>query len=37
MNDSFPDYYIIDRQGNLRWADVANKDVEKAVELLLKD
>ena len=37
MNDSFPDYYVIDRQGNLRWADVANKDVEKAVELLLKD
>ena len=37
MNDSFPDYYVIDRQGNLRWADVANKDVEKAVEILLKD
>lgn len=37
MNDSFPDYYIIDRKGNLRWADVANKDVEKAIEILLKD
>ncbi len=37
MNDSFPDYYVIDRQGNLRWADVANKDVEKAIEILLKN
>ena len=37
MNDSFPDYYVIDRQGHLRWADVANKDMEKAVEILLKD
>jgi len=35
--DSFPDYHIIDRKGNLRWADMANKDVEKAIELLLKE
>lgn len=35
--NSFPDYYVIDRKGNLRWADMANKDVEKAIELLLKE
>ena len=33
--DSYPDYFIIDRKGNLRWGDVANADVEKAVEILL--
>lgn len=35
--NSFPDYYVIDRKGNLRWADISNKDVEKAIELLLKE
>src|SRR5688572_27014627 len=35
--NSFPDYYIIDRKGNLRWADFANKDVEKAIEVLLAE
>jgi hypothetical protein len=35
--NSFPDYYVIDRKGNLRWADMANKDVEKAIQLLLKE
>ena len=34
---SYPDYYLIDRQGTLRWADVANSDVEKAIEILLKE
>ena len=34
---SYPDYYVIDRKGTLRWADVANSDVEKAVEILLKE
>ncbi|MBG30286.1 MAG: hypothetical protein CMI31_09845 [Opitutae bacterium] len=34
---SYPDYYVIDRKGILRWADVANSDVEKAVEILLKE
>ena len=34
---SYPDYYLIDRKGTLRWADVANSDVEKAVEILLKE
>ena len=35
--DSFPDYYIIDRAGQLRWGDFANRDVEKAIELLLAE
>ena len=34
---SYPDYYLIDRKGILRWADVANKDVGKAIEILLKE
>jgi hypothetical protein len=35
--DSFPDYYIVDRKGVLRFADLANKEVERAVETLLKE
>lgn len=35
--DSFPDYYLIDRQGNLRFADLANAEVDRAVEMLLKE
>ncbi|MCI0745392.1 MAG: redoxin domain-containing protein, partial [Verrucomicrobia subdivision 3 bacterium] len=35
--NSFPDYYIIDRKGVLRWADFANVDVEKAIEFLLAE
>ena len=31
------DYYIIDREGVLRWADIANRDVEKAVKILLEE
>jgi cytochrome c biogenesis protein CcmG/thiol:disulfide interchange protein DsbE len=34
---SYPDYYLIDRRGILRWADVANNDVEKAIEILLRE
>ena len=34
---SYPDYYVIDRRGILRWADVANNDVEKAIEILLRE
>ena len=37
MNDSYPDYYIIDRKGNLRWADLVNGDLEKGIEALLKE
>ena len=35
--NSFPDYYLIDRSGVLRWADIANADVEKAIKILLKE
>ena len=35
--NSFPDYYLIDRAGVLRWADIANADVEKAIGILLKE
>ena len=33
--NSYPDYYIIDRDGKLRWGDIANADVEKAIGHLL--
>lgn len=35
--DSFPDYYLIDREGNLRFADIANQEVDRAVEMLIKE
>jgi len=35
--DSYPDYFIIDRKGNLHWGDVVNDDVEKAIQLLLAE
>jgi hypothetical protein len=35
--NSFPDYYLIDRSGVLRWADIVNSDVEKAIGILLKE
>lgn len=35
--DSFPDYYLIDRAGNLRIADLANGELDRAVEALLKE
>lgn len=35
--DSFPDYYLIDRAGNLRVADLANGDLDRAVEVLLAE
>jgi len=35
--NSFPDYYIIDRRGILRWADIVNRDVEKAIKHLLAE
>jgi hypothetical protein len=35
--DSFPDYYLIDRKGILRYADVVNADVDIAVEQLLAE
>ena len=33
--NGFPDYYVYDQQGNLAAADVANREVEAVVELLL--
>ena len=35
--DSFPDYYLIDRSGILRFADLANAEVDRAVEMLLAE
>ena len=35
--DSFPDYYLIDKKGNLRFADLANSEVDRAIEALLKE
>jgi len=35
--DSFPDYYLIDRSGKLRFADLANGEVDRAIEFLLKE
>ena len=35
--DSFPDYYIIDREGILRLADCANDKVESAIKQLLAE
>ena len=35
--NSYPDYYIIDRNGVLRWADIANREVEKAIKILLEE
>ncbi|MCA8971496.1 MAG: TlpA family protein disulfide reductase [Planctomycetes bacterium] len=35
--DSYPDYYVIDRTGKLRVADLANADVERTVTALLAE
>jgi cytochrome c biogenesis protein CcmG/thiol:disulfide interchange protein DsbE len=35
--DSYPDYYLIDREGRLRGADVGNGNLEKAIESLLAE
>lgn len=35
--DSYPDYYLIDRAGKLRFADLANSELDRAVEALLKE
>jgi thiol-disulfide isomerase/thioredoxin len=35
--DQDPDFYVIDRAGNLRFADVANSDVEKAVAAVVSE
>ena len=35
--DSYPDYYLIDRKGILRFADLSNKEIDRAIEMLLKE
>jgi hypothetical protein len=35
--DSYPDYYVIDKAGHLRVADLANAEVDRVVEALLKE
>jgi thiol-disulfide isomerase/thioredoxin len=35
--DSYPDYYLIDRHGRLRGADVSSAGLEKAIEALLAE
>jgi thiol-disulfide isomerase/thioredoxin len=35
--DSYPDYYVIDRDGHLRGADIGNGSVEAAIEALLAE
>src|SRR5262245_58298690 len=35
--DSSPDYYLIDRSGKLRVADLVNSDLERVVKILLKE
>ena len=37
LTDGVPDFYVIDRAGNLRWGDILNKDLEKAITLLLAE
>jgi len=35
--DSYPDYYVIDRSGKVRFADLANAELDRAVEMLIKE
>lgn len=35
--DSYPDYYLIDRKGILRVADLANGELDRALEALLAE
>ncbi|MFC1595464.1 peroxiredoxin family protein, partial [Gemmatimonadota bacterium] len=35
--DSFPDYYVIDRSGRVRAADLANAELDRVIEILLKE
>ena len=35
--DSYPDYYLIDRKGDLRVADCANAGIDAAIEALLAE
>ena len=35
--DSYPDYYVIDKKGVLRFADLANAEVDRVIEMLLAE
>lgn len=35
--DSYPDYYLVDRAGRLRFADLANGEIDRAIEYLLAE
>ena len=35
--DSFPDYVVIDKKGNVRVVDLANSEVEKAIKMMLAE
>lgn len=35
--DSYPDYYVIDRAGNLRFADLSARELDRAVSMLLDE
>ena len=35
--DTYPDYYLIDRQGKLRIADCKTKSLEEAIKILLAE
>ena len=35
--NSYPDYFLIDRAGNLRFADLANGELDRAVDYLLAE
>lgn len=35
--DSYPDYYLIDRAGKLRVADLQNRDLDRALKILLEE
>ncbi len=35
--DSHPDYYVIDKSGRVRIADMANAELDRVIEILLKE
>lgn len=35
--DSFPDYAVIDKKGVLRFVDLANGEIERAIEAFIKE
>ena len=35
--DSYPDYYVVDRAGRLRFADLQNAEIDRAIEYLIAE